>query len=104
MCPNSRDILNLTLSLSVALLTILMAWILIYVIFIFKSISQTIERLKTLVSEGEQILASFKERVKEIGTALPLFVTAIEKLITFVGARKRQKKSSGKPGAVSSKS
>jgi len=89
MCSNSRDILNLTLSLSVALLTILIAWILTYAIITLRHLSHAVRRVLGLITEGEQIVATLKERVKEIGAILPVLVTGIEKLVTYLNEKRK---------------
>ena len=96
MCASSRDILNLTLAAAVAILTFLFAWLLIYVIRTVKTVVDFFDRLRALVNEIEATLNSMKDKIKEAGIILPVLMKAAEKLVAYVGERRRVQKSKSK--------
>lgn len=93
MCPNSRDILNLTLAASVAILTFLFAWLLIYAIRTAKTIVDFFNRLHALVTDIETTLGSLKVKIREAGLILPLLMKTAEKIMQYFTDRKVNVKS-----------
>ncbi len=99
MCDSSRDILNLTLAASVAILTFLVGWLLAYAIVAVKSFADIIRRIREVLSLAEQTLSGLKERVREIGSVLPLLITTVEKLVKYVSDKKGKRETAQKSKA-----
>jgi len=93
MCESSRDILNLTIAASIAVLTFLIAWLLSYAIIATKAVMEVIHKIKKLTDEVDQTMMSLKTRVKEISVALPLVTKVVEKLMTYMDEKRKSKKS-----------
>src|SRR3990167_489614 len=94
MWETSRDTLNLTLAASVGVLTILLAWLLIYAIRILKTVADVSRRIDATLRLAEDALTTLRDRARDLASILPVVMKAVDKLVTYVGERKRARKSS----------
>jgi hypothetical protein len=99
MFDTSRDILNITLSVSVGILTVLLAWLLIYCLRVMKTIVDVSRRIDATIRLAEETLIVLRDRARDLASMLPLVMKAVEKLVTYVGERKKQRKQNTEPVA-----
>ena len=93
MYEYSRDILNLTLSACAAILTLLLAWLLVYCIRVMKTLVNLSRRINETIRLTEETLTTLRDRAHDLASILPLIMKAVDKLVTYVGERRKTKKS-----------
>lgn len=92
MYEYSRDILNLTLAACSALLTILIAWLLIYCIRVIKTLVNVSRRIDETIRLAEETLTTLRDRAHDLATILPLVMKAVEKIVTYVSDKRKARK------------
>ncbi|MFA4873649.1 MAG: hypothetical protein WC659_07035 [Patescibacteria group bacterium] len=93
MYEHSRDILNLTLSACAALLTLLLAWLLVYCIRVMKTLVNLSRRIDETIRLAEETLTTLRDRAHDLASILPLIMKAVDKLVTYVGDKRKAKRS-----------
>lgn len=92
MFDTSRDILNITLSVSVGILTVLLAWLLIYCLRVMKTIVDVSRRIDATIRLAEDTLIVLRDRARDLASLLPLVMKTVEKLVTYVGEKRKASK------------
>ena len=92
------------LSACAAILTLLLAWLLVYCIRVMKTLVNLSRRINETIRLTEETLTTLRDRAHDLASILPLLVKTVEKLISYIGEKKRQKKSSMESGSANSKS
>lgn len=93
MFETSRDILNITLSICIALLTVLLGWLLIYCIRIVKTLANVSRRIDETIRLAEETLSTLRDRARDLASMLPLVMKAVDKLVTYARERRKQRRS-----------
>ncbi len=93
MYEYSRDILNLTLSACATILTVLLAWLLVYCIRVMKTLVNLSRRIDETIRLAEETLTTLRDRAHDLASILPLIMKAVDKLVTYVGDKRKARKS-----------
>lgn len=99
MLDNSKDLVNISLSFGIVLLSVLLAFVLYYIIKILKDaysmiheVSSVLEEFKNHLKAWEDFLDSIKDRMSSVGNYLPLVVDGVTKLVDFLNTKRQEKK------------
>lgn len=92
MFESSRDILNLTLALSAAVLTFFICWLLYYIVSIFRDMRNVVRDVTKTIEKFNSVLDFVKEKISGVSAVFPLVIKATEKIIETVGAFKEKQK------------
>lgn len=92
MFESSRDILNLTLALSAAVLTFFICWLLYYVVSIFRDMRNVVRDVTKTIEKFNSVLDFAKEKISSVSAVFPLVIKATEKIIETVGAFREKRK------------
>jgi len=96
----SRDILNMVLAISAAVLTVFIATLLYYVIRIFKDLRETTRAVHDKVEEVGTILNAIRERISESTSTLGLMAQVIAKVARTWRGRRSKKTAGAGEGEV----
>lgn len=91
MFESSRDILNLTLALSAAVLTFFICWLLYYIVSIFRDMRNVVRDVTKTIEKFNSVLDFAKEKISSVSAVFPLVIKATEKIIETVGAFKEKR-------------
>lgn len=100
----SRDILNMTLSVSVVILTIFICWGIYYGIKIIKGISDIIEQIQRTAQRVEQLVVDTKEKIERAFSAMNVTSNAVKGVMEYFAEKKREKNSAGQTESSSDQS
>lgn len=92
MIETSKDLLYVVLAFSVLWLTIFLSWTLYYVIMVLRHVNQLFINFREKIEKVSQAIEKIKEKFEHTSTYLGLLGRAIEKLVDFIGERKRKGK------------
>ena|SRR3989344_5681424 len=84
MVDSSKDVLNYALTASVVILTVLIAWILVYVIRIFREVQRVIRDMTKAVARLNEVIDYTREKVKTASAVVPIIMKAGEKVIDMI--------------------
>ena len=84
MFENSRDILNYSLALSVLVLTFLMAWILVYVVKIFREMERVVRDVTRAVEKFTDMIDFAKDKISNAAAVIPLVIKSSEKIFELI--------------------
>jgi len=86
-----QDLFFLALAIAVLVLTFLLAWLLVYIIAIFRSAKEVTGQITAGVSKIHTILDSVHETVRASSMHLSTVVAGVRELIGFFGERRKKK-------------
>lgn len=92
MIETSKDLLYVVLAFSVLWLTIFLSWMLYYVIMMLRQVNQVITGFKAKMEKLSQAVEKIKEKFENTSAYLGLIGKAVEKMVEFVGERKKKSK------------
>jgi len=93
MLESSRDILNISLAASVIVLTILVAWILVYIIKMFRDAQRALHQMTKVIEKLSNVLDVIRDKVHSAAAVIPLIVKGVEK-VTDIIQRTKERNSS----------
>ena len=88
---SSRDILNYALALSVVTITVLVAWILVYIIRLFRQVEKVVSETTAAVQKLTSVLDFVKEKISGAAALVPLVIKGVEKIVEMVKTRKEHR-------------
>ncbi len=88
----SRDILNYALTASVLVLTFFLAWILIYIVKIFREIERVVRDVTKAIEKFNSVLDFAKDKISNAAAAIPIIIKGGEKIAEII-ANIREKRS-----------
>jgi 5,10-methenyltetrahydromethanopterin hydrogenase len=91
MLATSNDILNLVLSICVAVLTFFLCWAIYYFVASVQKIHKIVNRVEKGVNKAEEILEMAKDKLKNSSTYFMILGEIAKKAMEFV-QEKREKK------------
>ncbi|MBI4276385.1 hypothetical protein HY629_00940 [Candidatus Uhrbacteria bacterium] len=83
----SRDILNIVLSIAIIWLTVLLSWILWYILQIARGMRNVVEDIKDKVGVVGDVLHRIREKLESTSTYLGLLVDVVKEGLTWVRER-----------------
>jgi hypothetical protein len=92
MIETSKDLLYVVLAFSVLWLTIFISWTLYYVIMMLRQANQLVGSFKEKVEKISQAVEKIRDKFDHTSAYIGLVGKAVEKLIDFVGERKKKSK------------
>jgi hypothetical protein len=92
MIETSKDLLYVVLAFSVLWLTIFISWMLYYVIMMLRQANQLVASFKEKVEKVSQAIEKIREKFDHSSAYLGVIGKAVEKLVDFVGERKKKSK------------
>lgn len=92
MIETSKDLLYVVLAFSVLWLTIFISWMLYYVIMMLRQANQLVASFKDKVEKVSQAIEKIREKFDHSSAYLGVIGKAVEKLVEFVGERKKKSK------------
>ncbi|MFA5000551.1 MAG: hypothetical protein WC545_04320 [Patescibacteria group bacterium] len=95
MFTTSRDILNLVLSVSIAIFAFFLCWSLYYFIASVRNIHRVIKRIEEGVAKAEEVVFLIKEKVKSNAIYLTVLGEVAKRAMDFM-KEKREKKAESK--------
>ncbi|MEK7584354.1 MAG: hypothetical protein AAB490_03845 [Patescibacteria group bacterium] len=84
MFESSRDILNVSLAACTIVLTILVAWILVYVIKMFRDAQHVLHQMTKVVEKLSDVLDLIRDKVHSAAAIIPLIVKGAEKVTDII--------------------
>src|SRR3989344_2094361 len=93
MLESSRDILNISLAASVIVLTILVVWILVYIIKMFRDAQRALHQMTKVIEKLSNVLDVIRDKVHSAAAVIPLIVKGVEK-VTDIIQRTKERNSS----------
>jgi len=90
MIETSKDLLYVVLAFSVLWLTIFLSWMLYYVVMMLRQVNQVITGFKAKMEKLSQAVEKIKEKFENTSAYLGLIGKAVEKMVEFVGERKKK--------------
>lgn len=91
MFSTSKDVLFLVLAFSILLLTVLFAWILVYIIMIFREVNRLAKGVEEKVKRVDELLVTIKEKIEHSTSYLGLLVEVVRQGLAFVREKKEKK-------------
>lgn len=79
----SKDLLNLSLAISVFGLAFILGWILVYFLLIIRKVIKVLERLEVGVSKISDVAQTLREKIESSASYLSLAVVGIKELVQF---------------------
>lgn len=92
MFGSSRDILNVTLAASVALLTFFVCWILFYVVSMFRDMRTVVRDVTKAIEKFNSVLDFAKEKISTATAVFPLIIKTAEKIVETIGTLKEKRR------------
>jgi hypothetical protein len=92
MIETSKDLLYVVLAFSVLWLTIFISWTLYYVIMMLRQANQLVGSFKEKVEKISQTVEKIRDKFDHTSAYIGLVGKAVEKLIDFIGGRKKKSK------------
>lgn len=92
MIETSKDLLYVVLAFSVLWLTIFISWMLYYVIMMLRQANLLVTSFKEKVEKVSQAIERIREKFDHSSAYLGIIGKAVEKLVEFVGERKKKSK------------
>lgn len=99
---NTKDILNISLSVAALVATVFWVWLLWYFIRIFKSIEGLVADFRNRLSTIDEILRTIHDRLNSTHVQLSMLVEGVKQLMTFINNRRAAK--SGRTSSRASRS
>lgn len=96
MLEDSLDVLYLTLSGSVAILTIFICCALYYLIRLGRDAVYTVEKFTTVLRKADEIMDMAKDKLHNSGTYIALAANAVKSVVDYIGDKRATRKKSGK--------
>lgn len=98
MLETSKDVLFITLSGCVLILTFFLCWAIFYIVMMLKrahlaikEISELIASFKEKLEHLEGLVKTIEEKIKHTASYLPLLLKGITELIEFIKRRKEER-------------
>jgi hypothetical protein len=91
MIETSKDLLYVVLAFSVLWLTIFISWTLYYVIMMLRHANQLLASFREKVEKVSQAVEKIKEKFENTSAYLGLIGKAVEKMVEFIGDKKKKK-------------
>ena len=91
----SKDILNLSLAVSVFGLAVLLGWILVYFIMIIRRLVQILSGVEESLRKVEDFMAAAREKLEHSTSYLSMLAVGAKELVSYF-MEKQAKTSSGK--------
>lgn len=79
----SKDILNLSLAVSVFGLAFILGWIMVYFLMIIRRVIKVLEKLESGMSKISEVAQTFKDKLESSASYLSLAVVGIKELVQF---------------------
>ena len=79
----SKDILNLSLAVSVFGLAFILGWIMVYFLLIIRRVIKVLERLEAGISKISDVAQTVKDKIESSASYLSLAVVGIKELVQF---------------------
>jgi hypothetical protein len=91
---NTKDILNISLSVAAITATVFWVWLLWYFIRIVKSIQGLVSDFRDRLSTIDDILHTIHDKLNSTHVQLSLLVEGVKQLMTFINSRREPKRRS----------
>lgn len=88
MFTTSRDILNLALTLSVVVISFFIAWLLYYIVMMFKEMHKVVRDVTKALEKMNDVLDFAKEKIASAAAVLPIIIKAGEKVMDMIASRR----------------
>lgn len=88
---DTRDILNISLSVAAVVATVFWVWLLWYFIRIFRSIENLVSDFRDRLHTIDDILRTIQDKLHSTHVQLSLLVEGVKQLMNFINNRREQK-------------
>lgn len=88
---DTRDILNISLSVAAVVATVFWVWLLWYFIRIFRSIENLVSDFRDRLHTIDDILHTIQDKLHSTHVQLSLLVEGVKQLMQFINNRRAQK-------------
>jgi hypothetical protein len=92
MFNTSRDILNLTLAISIASIAFFISWGLYYLVMMAKRIRHLTREAGEIISNIKETTGMIREKVEASAATIALIAEGIKKILAVVGEKKERKR------------
>lgn len=89
---NSKDILNLSLAISVFGLAFILGWILIYFLIIIRHLVKVVESIEDKVKKVDEFVSMAKQKMESVSSYLPMLAAGVKELVSYFLEKKSKKK------------
>lgn len=99
---DTRDILNISLSVAAVVATVFWVWLLWYFIRIFRSIEGLVADFRDRLHTIDNILHTIQDKLTSTHVQLSLLVEGVKQLMSFINSRRQSKQRRASSRASSS--
>lgn len=92
MFNSSQDILFFVIAVAVVVLTVLVSWLLVYIIRIVRKAYGSVELVSEKIETLARIVDTLKEKIEHSTAAFSVLAQAITKVVDFWGKKRRGRK------------
>jgi len=92
MFSTSRDILNITLSASIASIAFFLCWGLFYLVMMAKRIRHLTREAGEIISNIKETSRTIRDKVEASAATIALIAEGIKKILAVVGEKKERKR------------
>lgn len=97
---DTRDILNISLSVAAVVATVFWVWLLWYIIRIFKSIEGLVADFRQRLNTIDEILRTIHDKLTSTHVQLSLLVNGLKQLMSFINSRREKRRSSSRASSA----
>ncbi|HBV33472.1 TPA: hypothetical protein DIC39_00585 [Patescibacteria group bacterium] len=93
MLAESRDILNITLAISIFGLAFILGWILIYFLIIIRQLVKLVESIENKVKKVDDFVTLARQKIDGLAAYLPVLAMGVKELVSLFANKKNSRRS-----------